>query len=189
MKRIAIVAIAAAAALSMTACAGLDLKDNGQYDRYTATVVNLAIAAQQTEQERIRALGAIAANADARTQDRVVSELSVRGGPASNTPQVAQPQQPTNMLLEGMRILGPGSLGLLSQGIAAWNQNQADQLATQRAISQQQSVQEIITGTINSNSGLGLRGMDLAGQAINRIPSYGAPSVNLVVPAAPVPAE
>jgi hypothetical protein len=111
-----------------------------------------------------------------------------------NTEPVAQPQfqpqyspapqAPTNMLLEGMRILGPGSLGLLSQGIAAWNQNQADILATERAIAQQQSVEGIITNAINSNTGLGLRGMeitgDLAGQSINRIP-VAPPSVSVTV--------
>jgi DNA-directed RNA polymerase specialized sigma subunit len=185
MKRILAVVALVASTVGLTGClASFDLKDNGNYEQYTKTVVDLAIAAQVTEQTRISALAQIAANADARTQDRVVSELSTRTGPSPSGPQVAAPQQPTNMLLETMRILGPGSLGLVSQGIASWNQNQADQLATQRALAQQQSVQTIITETLNANTGLGLRGMDLAETAVNRIP-VAPPSVRLELPATP----
>lgn len=191
MKRLIGATILAFAALGLVGCGSLDLKDEGRYDSYIAGTLQLATAAQQTETARIQALAAIALNgADDRTRDRIVAELGIRstdqGGPGSN--KLAAPQAPTNMLLEGMRILGPGSLGLLSQGIAAWNQNQADILATERAIAQQQSVEGIITNAINSNTGLGLRGMeitgDLAGQSINRIP-VAPPSVRVEISAAP----
>jgi hypothetical protein len=186
MKRILMIAGLVLASVGLTGClASFDLKDDGRYTQYTNTALGLAIAAQETEKARIQALGEIAKNADARTQDRVVSELAVRTSPAAQSPVAIQaPQAPTNMLLETMRILGPGSLGLVSQGIAAWNQNQADILATQRALSQQQSVQGIITEALNANTGLGLRGMDLAGQAVDKLPVM-PPSVRVELPAAP----
>lgn len=182
MKRTLMIAGLVLASLGLTGClASFDLKDNGSYSKYADTALHLALAAQQTERARFEALGEIAKNADARTQDRIVNELAVRTQPqATAQAGLAAPQAPTNMLLETMRIMGPGSLGLVSQGIAAWNQNQADQLATQRALSQQQSLESIISNTLTHNSGLGLRGMDLAGQAVGRIP-VAPPSVNVTI--------
>ncbi len=165
------IALAVAASLSLAACGSMTMDDGGRYDGYRQSAVQLAIAAQETERTRIAALAQIAANGDSRTQDRIVAELSGRGAPSGSPGvQLQAPAAPTHLGLEALRVLGPGAIGLIGQGIGAWSQNQADILATQRSVETNSLIQSTINQALTTNTQLGQRGMDLTGQAMSLIP-------------------
>lgn len=203
MKR-SLIALAVIGSVALTGCAGsMTLDDGGRYDAYRASVVELAAAAQETERIRIMALARLADSADDRTRDRIVSELAVRTQPqAAQTAQLAQPAPPTHLGLEALRVLGPGAIGLIGQGIAAYNQQQADIQATARHNANNALIGATVQGALTSNTQLGITGMGLAEQAIDKLPATitvhapapaaapvaGAPAAAPVAAPAPAPA-
>lgn len=188
MNRTLAVLAAATAALSLTACGSLELSDGGNYDGYRTTALDLAKEANITERTRILVLGELAKNGDDRTRDRVVSELAVRSTPQPLAGNLAAPAPPTHLGLEALRILGPGAIGLIGQGIGAWAQNQADVLSTQRAMSNNELIFGTISGALDANTNLGVTGMghtaELAGQAVGKLPV----TIHAPAPAAPAAA-
>jgi len=193
MKRF-LTALAVIGSLALTGCAGsMTLDDGGRYDAYRTSVVELAAAAQETERIRILALSRLAETADDRTRDRIVSELSVRTQPqAAQTSQLAAPAAPTHLGLEALRVLGPGAIGLIGQGIAAYNQQQADIQATARHNANNALIGATVQGALSANTELGLTGMGLAEQAVAKLPAtitVHAPAPAAAAPvAAPAPA-
>lgn len=191
MKRSLIALAAIGAALSMTACGSMTLEDNGRYSTYAEKQLALHKEAQATERARIAALQAIAAGGDDRTRDRIVNELAVRSTAQPVAGNMVAPAAPTHLGLEALRVLGPGAIGILGQGIGAWAQNQADILATQRHQSNNALIGGVVDYSIGANTQLGLRGMDLTGQAMKLIPpTYSTTVIQMPgsQPTAPAPA-
>lgn len=191
-----LIALAAAAVL-LTGCGSMELSDGGRYDGYRVTAKEMAEAAQETERHRIRALAAIAAAGDDRTRDRIVSELTARGpqGVAA-VAGLQAPPPPTHLGLEALRVLGPGAIGLIGQGISAWNQQQADVQATARHNANNALIGATVQGALTSNTELGLTGMGLAEQAVSKLPATitihapaAAPVEAPAAPAVPAAAE
>lgn len=172
MKRTSLIALLVAAGI-LTGCAGsMTLDDGGRYDAYRTSVVELAAAAQETERIRINALARLAETADDRTRDRIVTELSGRAGPTvAAAAALKEPAAPTHLGLEALRALGPGAIGLIGQGISAWNQREQDILATQRHQANNDLINATVQGAVTSNTTLGLRGMDIATQAVSKLPA------------------
>jgi hypothetical protein len=193
MKR-SLIALAVIGSVALTGCAGsMTLDDGGRYDAYRTSVVELAAAAQETERIRILALSRLAETADDRTRDRIVSELSVRTQPqAAQSAQLAAPAAPTHLGLEALRVLGPGAIGLIGQGISAYNQQQADIQATARHNANNALIGATVQGALSANTELGLTGMGLAEQAVSKLPAtitVHAPAPAAAAPvAAPAPA-
>ena len=169
MKRTLIVGAALTALLTLTACESMNLSDGGRYDGYRQSTLDLAKEAQLTERIRLSALASIAATADDRTRDRIVSELSGQRGAVSGNPgvQLQAPSAPTNMGIEALRALGPGAIGLIGQGIGAWSANQADQLATQRNAAANALINSTVQGALSANTGIANGALGVAGGALS----------------------
>jgi len=170
MKRTLAVAAAVAVSLTLGGCLAT-LDDGGRYDGYRQSVLDLAKAQAEVEKARIQALGDIAFGADARTQDRIVAELSGRSQHAPQGPQIAAPPPPTHLGLEALRILGPGAVGLVAQGIGAWSSYQGDLLSTQRHIANNALISGTVQGALSANTGLGLRAYGVAEQSLGLVES------------------
>jgi len=202
MKRTLISLAVLAGALSLTACGSMTMSDEGRYDKYAATSKEMAEARQETERIRILALARIAEVGDDRTRDRIVSELTAGASPAAQAGGLAAPAAPTHLGLEALRILGPGAIGLIGQGIGAYAQNQADILATQRHIENNALINNTVQGAITSNTALGQSAFGVAASAhsvagaaigtanaaIAKLPSAAAPAAEAPV-APPGPTE
>lgn len=170
----------------LTGCAGsMTLDDGGRYDGYRTSVLALATAAQETERIRIMALARLAETSDDRTRDRVVAELSGRqGGQGPGIASALQaPAAPTHLGLEALRILGPGAIGLMGQGIGAWAQHQADQLSTQRHIANNELINSTVQTAIESNANLSGQAFGVAAGA----QSVAASAISKIPTPAPVP--
>jgi len=171
MKRTLIALACAAIALSLTACGSMTMSDEGRYDKYAITAQALAEARQETERIRILALARIAEAGDDRTRDRIVAELTGNAsGSTSNSAGLAAPAAPTHLGLEALRILGPGAIGLIGQGIGAYAQNQADILATERHIANNALIGQSVNGALNSVTTLGVGQQNLTSEAMGLIP-------------------
>jgi hypothetical protein len=184
MKRTLAVAAVVAASLTLGGCLAT-LDDGGRYDGYRQSVLDLAKAHAEVEKARIQALGDIALTADARTQDRIIAELSGRSQHVPQGPQIAAPPPPTHLGLEALRILGPGAIGLIGQGIGAYAQNQADQLATERHLANNALIGGAVEQAISSSTMLGFGQQGLTGQAMELIPpTYSTTVIQQAAPAA-----
>jgi hypothetical protein len=189
MKRTLIAAAIVASTVGLTACGSMTLDDGGRYDGYRATVLELATAAQETERIRILALSRLAETADDRTRDRIVSELQARPGqPVAGAQGIAAPAAPTHLGLEALRILGPGAIGLIGQGIGAWAQNQADILATQRHIENNVLINNTVQGALDANTSLGQSAFGAAASA-HSIAGQALGTANTALSKVPTPAE